>query len=103
MIVRPLISVSGCSAVNGLVCSLDGKQTFEEVKIHETLFPMDRGYNSKSIYEMCVKADARLMRTRKREYNFPLTFDVKKKAKHQRIVPEKGTFGAYFVSENCFN
>jgi hypothetical protein len=87
-----------CSAVKGLFASLDGQQMFDDVNMHETLFTMDRGYNTSNLANVTRQANARLLGTRKRELNFPYTFDTRRKSAYQRMLQEKGSFGAYFAT-----
>ena len=72
---------------------LSNKQLDREVVI-DNLITKDRGYNTKDTSLFCLARGADELETRKREANFPFTFNRKPHGE-QISIPERGSMGLY--------
>lgn len=87
------------SNIKVLLQTITGEFEFDDIKLPDTLITKDRGYNFQSISDLLFATGAHELGTRKRERNFPFTFDQKPSRK-QREIPTSGHRCGYFGTYN---
>lgn len=77
------------------LCNVESKY---HIDLQNTIFSIDRGYNTKVTSEMILGGGGHVIGTRKRETNFPFTFSKSAKANQKRIQ-DAGHHGTYWAQK----